>query len=235
MVGAHEEVVERELVAGGAAQADRVPDVGPLHVLGAYQHGPLERGAVGVVFGRPVGGVDRAVRPEPGRMPAAGCKGPHAGHPASRLRIRPRGPWGQAPRQNRARIAEDRLRHRQVQIGRRHCAAAGLAEAPGGGRIGFGDGFNDVEKVTGSVSIPLVERGSNSRNNCASCSLSSSAGGSRREGLDVGGSCCDIGTYGLSPGDHRPVAGKIGRVCNRCIQDHACRSIASVCQSLVES
>ena len=43
MVGANEEVVERELVAGGAAQADRVPDVGPFDVLGAYQHGALER------------------------------------------------------------------------------------------------------------------------------------------------------------------------------------------------
>ena len=36
------------------------------------------------------------------------------------------------------------------------------------------------KKVTGSVSIPFDERGSNSRNSRASCSLSSSAGGSRR-------------------------------------------------------
>ena len=36
------------------------------------------------------------------------------------------------------------------------------------------------KKVTGSVSIPLVERGNNRRNNCASCSLSSRVGGNRR-------------------------------------------------------
>ena len=36
------------------------------------------------------------------------------------------------------------------------------------------------KKVTGSVSIPSVERGNNRRNNCASCSLSSRAGGNRR-------------------------------------------------------
>ena len=36
------------------------------------------------------------------------------------------------------------------------------------------------KKVTGSVSIPLVERGSSRRNSCASCSLSSRAGGNRR-------------------------------------------------------
>jgi hypothetical protein len=46
MVGTHEEVVERELIAGGAAQADGVPDVGPLDVLGAHQHGAFERGAI---------------------------------------------------------------------------------------------------------------------------------------------------------------------------------------------
>ena len=83
------------------------------------------------------------------------------------------------------------------------------------------------KNVTGSVSIPLVERGSSSRNSCASCSLSSSAGGSRREVSISLGSCRDVGTHGLGPGDHRPVAGKIGRICNRCIQDHVCRSIAS--------
>ena len=41
-----EEILERELVAGGTAQANGVPDVGPLDVLGAYQHRPLERHAV---------------------------------------------------------------------------------------------------------------------------------------------------------------------------------------------
>ncbi len=149
MVGAHEEVVERELVAGGAAQADGVPDVGPLDVLGAHQHGALQRRAVGVVFGRPVGGVDRTMRAEPGRVPAAGCKRPHAGDPVAALAFDRADLGTGPPRQHRARIAEDRLRHRQVEIGRRHRATAGLAEAPGGGGIGFGDGFDDVEKRYG--------------------------------------------------------------------------------------
>src|SRR3984957_16170476 len=37
-----------------------------------------------------------------------------------------------------------------------------------------------LKKVRGSVSIPFDERGSSKRNSPASCSLSSSAGGSRR-------------------------------------------------------
>src|ERR1700720_3236004 len=48
-----------------------------------------------------------------------------------------------APGKHRARIvAEDRMRHRQVEIGRRHRAAAGLAEAPGGRGVGARDGLD---------------------------------------------------------------------------------------------
>ena len=51
MIGTDEEIIQRELVAGGAAQADGVPDVGPFDVLGAHQHGALERRAIGIVSG----------------------------------------------------------------------------------------------------------------------------------------------------------------------------------------
>src|SRR6185295_5631035 len=86
MVRTHEEIVQRELVARGAAQADRVPDVCPLHVLGAHQHGALQLfTGRGIAFRRTVGLVDRAVGAEPGRVAAAGGKGPHAADPVAAL------------------------------------------------------------------------------------------------------------------------------------------------------
>jgi hypothetical protein len=51
MVRSNKEVVERKLVACRAAQADRVPYVGPLHVLGADQHGAVQLFAAGVELG----------------------------------------------------------------------------------------------------------------------------------------------------------------------------------------
>ncbi len=150
MVGAHEEIVQRELVAGGAAQADRVPDVGPLHVLGAHQHGALLlQRRWRRVCGEPSAVEDRAMRAEPGRVPAAGGEGPDAGHPVAALAFDRPDLGAGTPGQHRARIAEDRARHRQVEIGRRHRAAAGLAQAPGGRRIGPGDGLDDVEEGDG--------------------------------------------------------------------------------------
>ncbi len=181
MVGADEEVVQRELVAGGAAQADRVPDVGPFDVLGAHQHGALLLHAVGIEPRRAVGLVDRAMGAEPGRVPAAGREGPDAGDPVAALAFDRLDLGAGTPGQHRARIvAEDRVRHRQIEIGRRHRAAAGLAQAPGGRGVGLAMVSMTWKKVTGSVSIPFDERGSSRRNSPASCSLSSSAGGSRR-------------------------------------------------------
>ena len=89
------------------------------------------------------------MRAEPGRVPAAGGKGPHAGNPIAAFAFDRTNPGAGTPGQHRARIAEDRPRYREVEIGRRHGAAAGLAEAPGRRGIGFGDGFNDVEEGDG--------------------------------------------------------------------------------------
>ena len=134
-------------------------------------------------------------------MPSARCERPDAGDPVAALTFDRPDLGAGAPRQHRARIAKDGVRDRQVEIGRRHCTAAGLAEAPRGRGVGLGDGLDDVKKVTGSVSIPLDERGSNRRNNCASCSLSSSAGGNRRVIFDVVRGRRDIGANGLGAGD----------------------------------
>ena len=82
-------------------------------------------------------------------MPAAGSKGPHAGNPIAAFAFDGANPGAGPPGQHRARIAEDRLRYRQVEIGCRHRAAAGLAEAPGRGGVGLGDGFDDVEEGDG--------------------------------------------------------------------------------------
>src|SRR5882757_9850302 len=71
VIRSHEEVIQRELIAGGAAQAHRVPDVGPLDVLAAHQHGALLLLAAGLAPRRSVRRIDRAMRTDPGRMPPA--------------------------------------------------------------------------------------------------------------------------------------------------------------------
>ena len=114
--------------------------------------------AVGVESGRAVGREDRAMRAEPGRVPAARGEGPHAGDPVAALAFDRADPGPGPPGQHGARIvAEDRLRHRQVEIGRRHGAAAGLAQAPGGRGIGLGDGFDDMEEGDG-IGLDPVRR-----------------------------------------------------------------------------
>src|ERR1700704_4244774 len=79
MGGRDEMVGEGELVARRAAQADRVPDVGPRDLSAAHQHRALELTAVGPEPRVAVDLVDRAVRPEPGGVPATRGEGPHAG------------------------------------------------------------------------------------------------------------------------------------------------------------
>ena len=113
--------LQRELVAGGAAKADRVPDVGPLHVFGTHQHGSFLPLTIGVEPGRAVGLVDRAMGAEPGRMAAARGKGPHARDPVAAVALDLFAlHWGRAPASTaRGSFGEDRMRHRQVEIGRR--------------------------------------------------------------------------------------------------------------------
>jgi hypothetical protein len=158
MGGRHEMVGEGELVARRAAQADRVPDVGPRHFFALYQHGALELAAVGPESRRAVGLVDRTVCPEPGGVPAARGEGPHAGDLVAALAFDGFHPGAGAPGQHGARIvAEDRLGHGQIEIGGRHGAAAGLAQAPGGAGIGAGDGLDDMEEGDG-VGLDPVRR-----------------------------------------------------------------------------
>src|SRR5712671_2524137 len=95
------------------------------------------------------------MRPEPGRVSPAGGKGPYARDLVTTLAF-DRADFGTgAPGQHRPRIAEDRAGHRQVEVGGRHCATASLAEAPGRGGVGFGDGLNDVEESDGIGFDPI--------------------------------------------------------------------------------
>ena len=60
------------------------------------------------------------------------------------------------------------------------------------------------KKVTGSVSIPFDERGSSRRNSRASCSLSSSAGGSRRVLSISFDAAATAGAHRLGARNHAP-------------------------------
>ena len=110
MVGRHEMVGERELVARRAAQADHVPDVGPFDLVRCVTSmvrsswrpfGPEPRRAVGL--------ADRAMRAEPGGMPAARGEGPYAGDFVAALAFDRLDPRAGPPGQHGARVvAEDR-------------------------------------------------------------------------------------------------------------------------------
>ena len=218
MVRWNEEVIQRELVAGGAAQADRVPDVGPFDVLGSHQHGALQRHAVGFQSGSAVGRKDRTMRAEPGRVPTTGGKGPHARDPVAALAFDRADLGPGTPGQYRARIPEDRARHRQIEIGRRHRTAAGLAEAPGRGRIGLGDGFNDMEEGDGIGFDPV---GRARQQQTKQLRVVQPVEQRRRQPartLNVVSGCRHIGTNSLGTGDDRPVTGKVGSSRDQIIQ-----------------
>ena len=216
-------VGQRELVARRAAQADDVPDVGPLDLA---RHGTsMVRStlpAVGVEPRRAVGLEDRAMRAEPGRVPAARGEGPHAGDPVAALAFDRPHPWARAPGQHGARIvAEDLLRHRQVEIGRRHGAAAGLAEAPGGRGVGAGDGLDHMEEGDG---IGLDAVGRARQQQAEQPRLVQLVEQRRRQPalvLDLVRRRRDGGPHRLGAGDHGRIAGKIGRSRDQRVQDHA--------------
>src|SRR5258708_36779782 len=107
MIRAKEEVVQRELVAGGAAQPDRVPDVGPFHIPGAHQHGALLRLAIGFAPRRAVGRIDRTMRAEPGRGPAAGGERPPPPDPVAPLAFDRPALWARGPGPHGLRSAQN--------------------------------------------------------------------------------------------------------------------------------
>ena len=82
-----------------------------------------------------------------GRVPAARGEGPDAGDLVAALAFDRPDLGAGAPRQDGAGVlAKQRLRHRRVEIGRRHRAAAGLAHAPRGRSVGLGDGLDHMEE-----------------------------------------------------------------------------------------
>ena len=93
-----------------------------------------------------VGLEDRALRAQPGGMAAAAGEGPYAGRAIAALDGHRLGLRAGSPGQHGARIAEDSMGDRRIEVGRRHGAAAGLAQAPGGAGVGRGDGLDDVEE-----------------------------------------------------------------------------------------
>src|SRR5258708_33358371 len=118
MGGRDEMVGESELVARRAAQADRVPDVGPRHLFALHQHGALELAAVRPESRRAVSLVDRAMGAEPGRVPAPRGEGPYAGDLVAAIALDRLDAGARPPGQHGARIvAEDRLGDGEIEIG----------------------------------------------------------------------------------------------------------------------
>jgi hypothetical protein len=155
---------------------------------------------------------------EPGRVPAAGCKRPDAGHPVAALAFDRANLGAGSPGQHRPRIAEDRLRDRQVEIGRRHRAAAGLAQAPGGRSIGLRDGFDDMEKRHRIGLDPVGRAWQQQTEQLRIMQLVEEGGRQPARRFDLVGSGRDIGADGFGPCDHRGVARKIGSICDLCVQ-----------------
>ena len=194
-------------------------------VLGAHQHGAFLLHAVSVELRRAVGLVDRAMRAEPGRVAAAGGKGPHAGNPVAAVAFDRPDLRTRTPGQHRARIvAEDRVRHRQIEIGRRHRAAAGLAQAPRGRGVGAGDGLDDMEEGDG-IGLDPVRRARQQQ--AEQPRLMQFVEQRRRQparALDLAGSRRHRRTDRFGTRDHAPIAGKISGSRNQRVQGHACRT-----------
>jgi hypothetical protein len=146
---------------------------------------------------------------------------PNTGHAVAAFAFEGANPWTRAPGEHRSRVAEDLLRYREVEIGRRHRAAAGLAEAPGCRGIGLGDGFDDVEEGD-RIGFDSVGRAGEQQ--AEQLRVVQPVEQGRRQPartFDVVGSRRDVGAEGLGPGDHRPVAREI----NRSVQDQPFRSL----------
>jgi hypothetical protein len=103
------------------------------------QQGAFGRLAVGRAARRAIRLQHRTVTTEPAGMLDAAGEAPIARRPIAVLGCDGLDVWSdRSPREHRARIAEDLLRHLSLDIGRRHGAATGLHDAPGGAAVGFG-------------------------------------------------------------------------------------------------
>ncbi len=178
----------------------------------AHQHGALLVHAARLELRRAVGLEDRAMRAEPGGVTAAGGERPYPGHPITTVAFDRLDLGAGAPGQHRARIvAEDRARHRQVEIGRRHRAAAGLAETPGGRAVGARDGLDHMEEGDG-VGLDPVRRARQQQ--AEQFRLVQAVEQGRRQPpatLDLVGSSRNRRADGGRPRDHAFVAGKVRR------------------------
>ena len=134
MILGNKQIRDRILVAAGAAQPDRVPDVGEFGRAFREQHRAHDRRAVGLQPRPAVGFDHRHMAAEPARMMAAAGKAPGRGDAIAagydaRL-ARPR-----APGEDAARVPKDLARDLGREIGRGHRAARILVDAPGGAGV----------------------------------------------------------------------------------------------------
>lgn len=116
----------------------------------------------GTTFSHPLNGAKIEVAPVSGLLAEMSRnnrgEGPHARDLVAALAFDRPDLGAGAPGEHRARIvAENCMRHREVEIGRRHGAAARLAQAPRVRAIGAGDGLDDVEEGEG-IGLDPVRR-----------------------------------------------------------------------------
>lgn len=210
MVRTDEEVVERKLVAGGAAQPDRVPDVGPFDVFGAHQHGAFDLLAIGVTARCAVGGIDRAVGAEPGGVASAGGKRPDPGDAVAAFALDRLDLRAGTPGEHRAWVGKHLLRNRQVEIGGRHRTAAGLAQAPRRRGIALRNGLNDMEEGDGIGLDPVGRPRQQQAEQPRLMQPVEQVGWQAARHLDIVGGGCNRVPDRLGASDHVAVARKVG-------------------------
>src|SRR6266480_3018695 len=150
------------------------------------------------------------MRTKPGGVTAAGRKRPYPRYPITAIAFDRLDPGAGTPGKHRTRIAaEDRVRYRQVEIGRRHRATAGLAETPGGRTVGARDGLDHMEESDG-IGLDPIRRAR--QQEAEQFRLVQALEQGRRQppiALDLVGGRRNRGGDGGGARDHASVAGKV--------------------------
>ncbi len=145
-------------------------------------------------------------------MPATRGKGPDARDPVAALAFdRPDFRTG-TPGQHRAGVVtEDRMRHRQIEIGCRHRAAAGLAQAPRRRCIGLRDGLGHMEEGDGIGLDPVRRAWQQQPEQPRLMELVEQCWRQPPRALDLARRRANGGTDVRGARDHGGIAGKIGQ------------------------
>ena len=203
---------QRELVAGGAAQPDRLPDVGPDDRTGGHEHRAFDAPAIGMGQRLAIGTEHRRMRTEPGGVPATRREGPLPGDAIAALDLHRPDLRTRPPGQHRLRVlAENRARRRRVQVSRGHRAAARLAQTPGHRGVGPGDRFDHLKE---SERVGLQPADRPRQQQPEQPGLMQLIEQVRRQtplGLDLIGRRLDRRPDAARTRDHRRVAGPLGQ------------------------